>query len=253
LSCTLQPSPITATVGRGWSRSEGRNMTALRPLLFTTPLPINTMFVGNGSPLPGLPGRTAGVGRQRLSLASDNLRPVSKRTSFPSRRSSFSDSSSSRGLDSEVSRSDNLGVAIRRITGQLHNATIRIADEIELQLIEAESNHHRHRHSVAVDSALPRTNSIARSSIAFDRGSRIYASSARLSVTVKSASTERLIDILVCGIEGDSPSVDDNGQMPLHVASARKFSLDLEGYRRKFFAMYRSFLDPSLLFEVSQS
>jgi hypothetical protein len=253
LSFAIQPLPISAMVERGWSRAEGRNMTALRPLLFTTPLPINTMFVGNSSPLPALPNRGSAAGRQRLSLASDSLRPTSKRTSFPSRRSSLSDSSSSRGLDSDVSRSDNLGVAIRRITGQLHNATIRIADEIELQLIEPESGYRRHRHSVAFDGSLSRTSSVARSSIVLDGGDRIYAPGARLPVTVKSASTERLIDILICGIEGDSPSVDDNGQMPLHVNSARKFSLDLQSYRRGFFAMYRSFLDPNLLFEVSCS
>ena len=251
ISCATQPPPMSATVERGWSRAEGRNMTALRPLLFTTPLPINTMFVGSGIPVPALSNRGPAAGRQRLSLASDSLRPASKRTSFPSRRSSLSDSSSSRGLDSDVSRSDNLGVAIRRITGQLHNATIRIADEIELQLIEPESGYRRHRHSVAFDGALSRSNSVARSSIALDGGNRIYPPGARLPVTVKSASTERLIDILICGIEGDSPSIDDNGQMPLHVNSARKFSLDLESYRRRFFAMYRSFLDPNLLFEVS--
>jgi len=253
LSFALQPPPITATIERGWSRAEGRNMTALRPLLFTTPLPINTLFVGNSSPLPALTNRGSAAGRQRLSLASDSLRPSSKRTSFPSRRSSLSDSSSSRGLDSDVSRSDNLGVAIRRIAGQLHNATIRIADEIELQLIEPENGYRRQRHSVAFDGALSRTSSIARPSIALDGGTRICAPGARLPVTVKSASTERLIDILICGIEGDSPSVDDNGQMPLHIHSARKFSLDVEHYRRRFFAMYRSFLNPSLLFEVSQS
>jgi hypothetical protein len=58
LSCDIQPSTINTSIERGWSRAEGRNMTALRPLLFTTPLPINTMFVGNGSPLSIASNRT---------------------------------------------------------------------------------------------------------------------------------------------------------------------------------------------------
>lgn len=242
LSQRLQPSHLGASTARSWSRAEGRNMAALQPLLYTTPLPINTMFA-TGSSLLNTP--TAAMARpeaRRPPSLLDSGRSA-RRISMPSRRSSYSENSSHKARDAEVTKFDAIGNAVRRITGQLHNATIRITDEIELQIIEPDA---------AAPNSLPlsRTNSRARSSLALDRTSRLGLS-ATLPVTVKYASPERLIDLLICGIEGDSLGSDDNGQMPLHFSFARKFAMDLETYRQTFFATYRSFLEPTLLFEVS--
>ena len=238
----IQLPALSESTSRSWSRAEGRSMSALQPLLYTTPLPINTLFA-TGSNLHE--ASTAALARpetRRPPSLLDTGRSA-RRISLPSRRSSMSENSSQKLREGETAKSEGIGNAVRRITGQLHNATIRITEEIELQVVEPEG-------ASAHTLPLSRTNSRARSSLALDRTSRL-GSTAYLPVTIKYASTERLIDLLVCGIEGDSLGSDDNGQMPLHFAYARKFAMDLDIYRRTFFATYRSFLEPTLLFEVS--
>jgi hypothetical protein len=242
LSREIQPSLLSSSSSRSWSRAEGRNMSSLQPLLYTTPLPINTLFA-TGTNLPDAPSALLAKPESRRPPSLLDTSRAARRTSMPSRRSSLSDNSSYKWRDGEAPKSEGIGNAVRRITGQLHNATIRITDEIELQVADGDG-------SSPNAFPLTRTSSRTRCSLAVDPISRSGAS-LHLAVNVKYASTERLIDLLICGIEGDGLGSDDNGQMPLNFSLARKFALDLDAYRRTFFATYRSFLEPTLLFEAS--
>lgn len=69
-----------------------------------------------------------------------------------------------------------------------------------------------------------------------------------LRVVVKSGSLDRLVDVLVSGLDGHSANVDDNG---LSGQSRRRFTTDLQDFRSVFFATFRSFCSPLALFEVS--
>ena len=242
LSREIQPSLLSSSSSRSWSRAEGRSMSSLQPLLYTTPLPINTLFA-TGTNLPDAPSATLAKPESRRPPSLLDTSRAARRTSMPSRRSSLSDNSSYKWRDGEAPKSEGIGNAVRRITGQLHNATIRITDEIELQVADGDG-------SSPNAFPLSRTSSRTRCSLAIDPISRSGAS-LHLAVNVKYASTERLVDLLICGIEGDGLGSDDNGQMPLNFSLARKFALDLDAYRRTFLATYRSFLEPTSLFEAS--
>lgn len=257
LSNKIVPPHLVQSTERVWSKGQTPNRTALQPLIFVTPLPLDTLFaedMGDDSQDSSTAMKSIPENVSRMNLTT---RPSirSRRTSLSGRRSSVSETSLSKGSELEApSRHENLGATIRRIRGQLKNATIQIGEDIELQLVETiDAGARNPRHSLGSEITLSRRTSRARSSMALKRHSTVSVSDGRLQVTVKSASTERLVDILICGIEGDSMSVDDNGQVPLNLLSARKFTMDLEQYRHVFFSTFRSFLEPSILFEVSHA
>lgn len=70
-----------------------------------------------------------------------------------------------------------------------------------------------------------------------------------LRVRVKEASLDRMVDLLLCGVEGLSTTLDADG-MELGEEAARRFSLDLADYRRLFFGTFQTFCKPSILFEL---
>jgi hypothetical protein len=254
ISCQIQPPIPAKASSRSWSKAEGRNRTAIQPLSFVHPLPISSLAddvesAPDVAMSPILETRTAKLNASALSPR-PSIRSA-RRASLPSRPTSCIENSSLKSYELEASRGDTLGTAIRGIRGQLRNATIRITEEIELQLVETDGSSPSHRTSMYTDTTISRRPSQIRTSIALKRQSIASTSNGRLAVTIKSASTERLVDVLVCGIEGDSLGADDNGQLPLHVGAGRKFALDLIYYRQVFFASYRTFMEPSILFEVN--
>jgi hypothetical protein len=71
-----------------------------------------------------------------------------------------------------------------------------------------------------------------------------------LGITVTAGSLDRLVDILISGLEVLSGAADDNGLSPL-TTNGRRFVLPLADYRLTFFATFRMFCQPLVLFEVS--
>jgi GTPase-activating protein BEM2 len=74
---------------------------------------------------------------------------------------------------------------------------------------------------------------------------------ATLRVVVKAGTLDRLVDILISGFEGVSVAVaDDNGEMPLREERTRWLKLDRNEFRATWWAVFRSFVTPIVLFEV---
>ena len=72
-----------------------------------------------------------------------------------------------------------------------------------------------------------------------------------LRVVVQAGTLERLVDVLVHGLQGVSVSVsDDNGEMPLTAAKTREVKLDMDDFSDVWWNTYRSFMTPQILFEV---
>lgn len=72
-----------------------------------------------------------------------------------------------------------------------------------------------------------------------------------LRVVVQAGTMERLVDILVHGLQGVSVSVsDDNGEVSLTAAKTREVKLDMDDFSDVWWNTYRSFMTPQILFEV---
>lgn len=68
-------------------------------------------------------------------------------------------------------------------------------------------------------------------------------------VVVKSGTVETLVDLLVLGISNlRTPSIDADGQSSL--TDRRPLALDLDDYRSAFFATFRSFTSPLIIFDM---
>jgi len=74
-----------------------------------------------------------------------------------------------------------------------------------------------------------------------------------LRVIVKAGTLDRLVDILISGLDSISVAVaDDNGEMPLRDGRrTRALRLDLAEFKSVWWSMFRSFVTPLVLFEVS--
>ncbi|KAH9927766.1 uncharacterized protein B0H18DRAFT_1118293 [Fomitopsis serialis] len=71
-----------------------------------------------------------------------------------------------------------------------------------------------------------------------------------LRVVVQAGTLDRLVDVLVHGLQGVSVSVsDDNGEMPLTAAKTREVKLDMDDFSDVWWNVYRSFMTPQILFE----
>ncbi|KZT72385.1 hypothetical protein DAEQUDRAFT_664500 [Daedalea quercina L-15889] len=71
-----------------------------------------------------------------------------------------------------------------------------------------------------------------------------------LRVVVQAGTLDRLVDVLVHGLQGVSVSVsDDNGEMPLTPAQTREVRLDMDEFSDVWWNVYRSFMTPQILFE----
>lgn len=73
-----------------------------------------------------------------------------------------------------------------------------------------------------------------------------------LRVLVHGGTVDRLVQILVHGLEGVSVSVaDDNGEMPLREGRTRDLYVQHESFARVWWSVFRSFVTPLVFFEVS--
>lgn len=72
-----------------------------------------------------------------------------------------------------------------------------------------------------------------------------------LRVVVQAGTLDRLVDILVHGLQGVSVSVsDDNGEIPLTDTKTREVKVDMDEFSEVWWSIYRSFMTPQVLFEV---
>ncbi|TBU46639.1 hypothetical protein BD309DRAFT_888031 [Dichomitus squalens] len=72
-----------------------------------------------------------------------------------------------------------------------------------------------------------------------------------LRVVVQAGTLERLVDILVHGLQGVSVSVaDDNGEMPLTDKKTREVRVDMDDFSQVWWSVFRSFVTPQVLFEL---
>lgn len=75
-----------------------------------------------------------------------------------------------------------------------------------------------------------------------------------LRVVVQAGTVERLVSVLVEGLQGVSVSVaDDNGEMPLNDSKTRELRVDMADFSRVWWSTFRSFMTPHVFFEVSAS
>ncbi|KAG8909517.1 rho GTPase-activating protein [Tulasnella sp. 417] len=70
-------------------------------------------------------------------------------------------------------------------------------------------------------------------------------------VTVKSGTIDRLVDVLVSGLDGVGVThADDNGEMPLRDGKSKSFKVDRAEFARVWWTGFRSFVTPLVLFEL---
>ncbi|EMD33011.1 hypothetical protein CERSUDRAFT_161123, partial [Gelatoporia subvermispora B] len=69
-------------------------------------------------------------------------------------------------------------------------------------------------------------------------------------VVVQAGTLDRLVDVLVHGVQGVSVSVsDDNGETPLQDAKTREVQVDMDDFSAVWWNVFRSFITPQVLFE----
>lgn len=74
-----------------------------------------------------------------------------------------------------------------------------------------------------------------------------------LRVVVQAGTLDRLVDVLVHGLQGVSVSVaDDNGEMPLTDRKTREVRVDMDDFSQVWWNVFRCFVTPQVLFEVRQ-
>ena len=74
-----------------------------------------------------------------------------------------------------------------------------------------------------------------------------------LRVKVKAGTLERLVDVLLHGLQGVSVAFsDDNGEMPLRDGKHRDLKVDHTDFSTVWWNSFRSFVTPLVLFEVSE-
>ncbi|PIL33764.1 transporter [Ganoderma sinense ZZ0214-1] len=72
-----------------------------------------------------------------------------------------------------------------------------------------------------------------------------------LRVVVQAGTLERLVDVLVHGLQGVSVSVaDDNGEMPLTDRKTREVRVDMDDFSQVWWSVFRSFVSTQVLFEL---
>ncbi|KAI1790396.1 hypothetical protein LXA43DRAFT_891223 [Ganoderma leucocontextum] len=72
-----------------------------------------------------------------------------------------------------------------------------------------------------------------------------------LRVVVQAGTLERLVDVLVHGLQGVSVSVaDDNGEIPLTDRKTREVRVDMDDFCQVWWSVFRSFVSTQVLFEL---
>ena len=70
-------------------------------------------------------------------------------------------------------------------------------------------------------------------------------------VVVQAGTLDKLVDVLIEGLQGISISVsDDNGEIPLTDRKTREARIDIDEYANVWWSIFRSFVTPLVFFEV---
>ncbi|KAI0629663.1 hypothetical protein C8Q77DRAFT_1141583 [Trametes polyzona] len=108
-----------------------------------------------------------------------------------------------------------------------------------------------HGHGTERKSSMVRRNSLPSMSQRTSLVASEVTSERPLRVVVQAGTLERLVDVLVHGLQGVSVSVaDDNGEMPLTDRKTREVRVDMDDFSQVWWNNFRSFLKPQVLFEL---
>ncbi|KAH9851116.1 hypothetical protein C2E23DRAFT_886858 [Lenzites betulinus] len=108
-----------------------------------------------------------------------------------------------------------------------------------------------HGHGTERKSSMARRNSLPSMSQRTSLVASEVTSDRPLRVVVQAGTLDRLVDVLVHGLQGVSVSVaDDNGEMPLTDRKTREVRVDMEDFSQVWWNNFRSFLKPQILFEL---
>ena len=108
-----------------------------------------------------------------------------------------------------------------------------------------------HGHGTERKPSLARRNSLPSMSRRTSLVASEVTSERPLRVVVQAGTLDRLVDVLVHGLQGVSVSVaDDNGEMPLTDRKTREVRVDMDDFSHVWWNVYRSFVKPEVLFEV---
>ncbi|EIW54075.1 uncharacterized protein TRAVEDRAFT_132023 [Trametes versicolor FP-101664 SS1] len=108
-----------------------------------------------------------------------------------------------------------------------------------------------HGHGSERKSSMARRNSLPSMSQRTSLVASEVTSERPLRVVVQAGTLDRLVDVLVHGLQGVSVSVaDDNGEMPLTDRKTREVRVDMDDFSQVWWNNFRSFLKPQVLFEL---
>ncbi|KAM5530203.1 hypothetical protein V8D89_016139 [Ganoderma adspersum] len=109
-----------------------------------------------------------------------------------------------------------------------------------------------HGHGTAErKSSLARRNSLPSMSQRTSLVASEITSERPLRVVVQAGTLERLVDVLVHGLQGVSVSVaDDNGEIPLTDRKTREVRVDMDDFSQVWWSVFRSFVSTQVLFEL---
>ncbi|KAJ2956390.1 hypothetical protein NUW54_g14671 [Trametes sanguinea] len=108
-----------------------------------------------------------------------------------------------------------------------------------------------HGHGTERKPSLVRRNSLPSMSQRTSMVASEVTSERPLRVVVQAGTLDRLVDVLVHGLQGVSVSVsDDNGEMPLTDRKTREVRVDMDDFSQVWWNVFRSFVKPQVLFEV---
>ncbi|KAI9061367.1 hypothetical protein FKP32DRAFT_1594529 [Trametes sanguinea] len=108
-----------------------------------------------------------------------------------------------------------------------------------------------HGHGTERKPSLVRRNSLPSMSQRTSMVASEVTSERPLRVVVQAGTLDRLVDVLVHGLQGVSVSVsDDNGEMPLTDRKTREVRVDMDDFSQVWWNVFRSFVKPQVLFEL---
>ncbi|KAH9888368.1 hypothetical protein C8Q73DRAFT_794141 [Cubamyces lactineus] len=108
-----------------------------------------------------------------------------------------------------------------------------------------------HGHGTERKPSLVRRNSLPSMSQRTSLVASEVTSERPLRVVVQAGTLDRLVDVLVHGLQGVSVSVaDDNGEMPLTDRKTREVRVDMDDFSQVWWNVFRSFVKPQVLFEL---
>lgn len=242
MSLSLRMRPAIVHEPYASSRSEEQASPALiSPLLFVDPLSTGSLRHRQALSESIQSGSTSAQMSERYREASSFVNSPRIAASGRQRRSSLP---TSRRLSAAMILDRAPQEHAHKIRGRLVNNRILLGDlEVVLEVVDSAPA----SRPVSTLGGPTRQNSVATKRISV--GSIAASLLEPLKVRIKSASLERLVDILLFGIEGTTTTLDADG-MEVGGDAARRFGLDLDECRRLFFGTYQTLCKSSTLFEL---